>query len=584
LNAGTTHLVTTSLEETWPAEGRLLFLGPWRRAFDGRASARDASVVADPWPTLESQRRAYEESLDLFERLLPPLGVSLNSLHGTDFSPRFWRILIGPWLIRYVQVLKDRHARLASALRSHPDLLAGTLDPSDRIVPADTMAFVLLSLDDAYNLQLTSALIDRMGIPARVVRRGGLPDARGSTAAARRTPKDCAAAAVELAWRLTGAPVLFYASSEKSDALALSVLSGLKARQLRAPAFKEARTLPSSRRRGRLAEGFAPRSEFERLLADGLADDLPTCFVEFFPGLLASARRTLPSLPRAIVSANGWTYDETFKAAAALAAERGTRLIAVQHGGGYGLYGRIWQEYLERSCADSYWCWGWAELDGDPRLRDMPAPSLSFPPDDGAAGEGLLLVGTYQSRWRGGFQSQAQSEQFERHLDARAAFVRALPPALRARTRARLSPHDMGWEQAARLRAAAPEIAVEPVAGPLHERLRRAALAVFDHPATSFLEAFALDRPLLLFWDPAVWDERPAAKPLLDALRRARVLHDEPLSAAREAVTAMADPRGWWSRREAREAVGAFRKAFALGSADWRRRWAASLKAAASSK
>lgn len=565
-------LAVTALEQARPKDCELLFLGPWCRR-----QGETGEVLPDPWASLESRRRAYAECLALHDRLLPALSKGLGLFHSLELSPRAWRLLLSPWLIRYIQIIMDRHERLRRAFKDHPGLRTVKIRAAGRRIPADTYDFTVLSFEDPYNLQLMSGLLEAMGLPADEIDFDVPPAADLSSRVHRREAAGplfrAARGLAGLAVRARRWPLLLHGMPETA---ALTRDLAPSVWRLLTETFSPA----AGPRPGKEAlKTFVPATDFERILAAVLPAELPACFGSGLPALLDAAKAALPKPPRVLVSADGWTYDEFFKACAARSSDFGTRLVAVQHGGGYGQYGRIWQEVVEREVVDSYWTWGWSGLDGDSRLRSVPAPWLSFRIDDKTPGAGLILVGTYQPRWRYGFQSQAQAEQFGAYLDARNGFFTSLPEETRAASSVRLSPHDMGWDQAGRLHSAAPEVRQEFSAGPLHERLRGAALAVFDHPATSFLESMALDRPTLLFWNPTIWDERESAKPLLDGLRRARILHDRPESAAAEAVAALKDPRGWWARAEAREAAAAFRRHFCLTAPDWRLRWAESLRA-----
>jgi|CXWL01.1.fsa_nt_gi putative transferase (TIGR04331 family) len=462
--------------------------------------------------------------------LLAGLSERLNDIHGECRSPRYWRIVLGPWLMRFVQVARDRFQR-------------GALAPSGRTAPRDALEFIVrcygrdhsptpprravAKLALRIGAKRRSALTCDLGLPPRELLRLGL--------------------AGFSAWPLP-----------------------LKDVPLAVPSTDQAR-------RARL-RGLPANTEFEKAVARVLPDEFPWLHLEGRATHEASLTAAKLAAPAVLVSTDGWHFNEAFKTVAGSFAERGTRLVAVQHGGGYGLYARIWQEELERAIADSYWCWGWSGLESDKRLRDVPAPSLSVAPDSGAPGQGLLLVGTDQPRLRWGFQSQALGESFGRYLEDRDIFFSELG-GLRGQCSVRLSQDDMGWEQSSRLSSRFPEIKVETAAGPLHQRLRRCALTVIDHPATSLLEALALDRPTLMFWRPDVWDCRPSVAPLLDGLRRAGILFDEPLAAARAAAEAWHHPQVWWSRREVRAAVLAFRAQFAFSSPNWRKRWAQALKA-----
>ncbi|MEK7388071.1 MAG: LIC12162 family protein [Elusimicrobiota bacterium] len=578
------HLVTTALEDAQPESGPRILLGPWCRPYGRALSAAEdgAPMVEDPWREPQARQRAYDESLDLFERLLPVIANALNALHTASYSPRFWRIVVGPWLIRYVQIMKDRHERIRLALQSNPGLAATTLDPRDRITPGDTFAFAVLAIEDPYNFQIASTLLEKMGASCRPVRRAMAPteEFRSRIFSTRSAFKSALESATDRVLSMFDIPVALHDLGLGAiDVARISRLSRWKARPLRRRAFPRSATIAWRPPSLDVTAGFKPKDSFERILCECIGQDLPAAFVESFKPLIEAASACVPPGTDVIVSANGWTYDEVFKTSAGLAADTGVRLVGIQHGGGYGLYSRSWQEELERSCTDSYWCWGWSGLDGDRRLRDVPAPSLSVAGDDRSAGSGLLCVVNAQPRYPYGFQSQALAERCLEGIEDLASFLRELPDDIRRQSRLRVTPQDntWGWRQGERVSARFPDVGVEIADGPLHKRLRRSALTVIDHPATSLLEALSLDRPTLLFWRPEVWECRAAARPLLDGLRRAGVLFDEPRAAARAATLAWINPQVWWSRREVRAAVLAFRSQQAFSAENWRRRWATAI-------
>ena len=484
----------------------------------------------DPWENLADRRRAYEESLAAYETLLAGLSGRLNEIHSESRSLRYWGIVLGPWLMRFVQIARDRFQR-------------GPLARSGRAARRDALEFIVRVYGGTP--------------PVRRVKSSKAALAR-FIGATRRTALACD----------LGLPPLELIKLKLAGFTAWPL--PLKDNPLPAPPLDSAK-------RARLRE-LPANTEFEKAVAAILPDEFPWLHLEGRVEYEASVGASTLTAPAVLVSTDGWHFNEAFKTVAGTFAERGTRLVAVQHGGGYGLYERIWQEKLERASADSFWCWGWSGLDGDKRLRDVPAPSLSVASDNGAGGKGILLIANDQPRARWGFQSQALGEGFGVYLEDRALFLSELGE-LREQCAVRLSKNDMGWEQSAELAKRFPDVRLETADGPLHQRLRLSALTIVDHPATSLLEALALDRPTLMFWRPDVWDCRASVRPLLDGLRRAGVLFDEPRAAARAAAEAWFHPQVWWSRREVRAAVLAFRSQMAFSSPIWRKRWAHALKA-----
>ena len=44
----------------------------------------------------------------MYEKILKELSYELNKIHNKNFSLRAWRIIIGPWLNRFITVIFDR--------------------------------------------------------------------------------------------------------------------------------------------------------------------------------------------------------------------------------------------------------------------------------------------------------------------------------------------------------------------------------------------------------------------------------------------------------------------------------------------
>src|SRR6267378_294517 len=115
------HLVTTADERSWKFDRPVLFLGEWCRLYARRPvwSGMDA-VVAEPYGLQAGQKErdiAYIQALS--GQLLKELSDALNSFHNTRHSLRYWHILLGSWLQRYVAVAFNRYVTLEQALKHH---------------------------------------------------------------------------------------------------------------------------------------------------------------------------------------------------------------------------------------------------------------------------------------------------------------------------------------------------------------------------------------------------------------------------------------------------------------------------------
>src|SRR5690349_15105038 len=104
-------LATTALDEFWDKEKEILFLGPWctNTAKYSNWKPLQYQVLSSPWDDPATREKAFQELEGYTERMLPRLSSYLNQVHNTSYSERYWRILVGPWLLHYIHILFDRH-------------------------------------------------------------------------------------------------------------------------------------------------------------------------------------------------------------------------------------------------------------------------------------------------------------------------------------------------------------------------------------------------------------------------------------------------------------------------------------------
>lgn len=124
-------LGTMALSDFWERDREILFLGSWclrhdrRREWEGLRYA----VMPCPWEDRERFHHAAQYIDEYYERLLGDLTDVLNAAHDISRRQRYWRVLIGPWLLEYLHVLYDRYVRLTDALGRHPGLETIVIDP-----------------------------------------------------------------------------------------------------------------------------------------------------------------------------------------------------------------------------------------------------------------------------------------------------------------------------------------------------------------------------------------------------------------------------------------------------------------------
>ncbi len=575
-------LATTGLSEFWDKNDELLYLGQWCRLYERRADWEGlrGRVLPSPWEAAGVIERATEDIGKLHEELLRFLASFLNDRHRLQCSERYWRILLGPWLLGYTAAIVDHELHLDGALAAEPGLTTWIIDPRDRVTAKDTAHFAALQASDSFQLQLFSELTERRGLKTKVLR---LP--KPNVGVRRRSLKTALGASLATAARSVLPSDRIFSDLYGTR---LQLLSLMRVASLSpvGTAISTPDAAPSEDARAALSQ-FHGGAEHSAAAAALLPRHLPTLFLEGFPSFRQSVRARWPKLPRLLLTSVGWYGNETFKLLAAEAKEQGGRLVISQHGGGYGMHRYAVTEQHERAISDRYFTWGWNDH-RYPGAKIVPLPNPKFsgrPRRSSQRKRKWLLISTslYRYPYSAYLGNAPAAHHFEDQLEERARFLRALPAHVRGDLRVRLHHADLGWAHKKRLSDEFQWLEFDTDPKPWSSRSEQFDLLVVDHPQTSLLESIALDRPTLAFWDPGLWHMRPEVEGSLESLRRVQVLFDSPQAAASAVGEILQDASAWWLEPKRRAAVEAFRHEHARGSVDWLSQWKSALDGALSS-
>jgi putative transferase (TIGR04331 family) len=579
-------LATTALEEFWDTSGPIIFLGEWCCRFSRKEhwSGLGGNILESPWLERNENYRAGAYINQLYEQMLLQLTSALNAIHAQNYSERYWRIIVGPWLQLYLPIMYDRYIRLKNVLNQYPELITITLNRVEWKTPRDTLEFVEFCKDDIYNLQLFSRLLTLMGydFPTKRAKiQNVLPKCTTTRPAIKKRLATMLVKGLRAVNRVSkdGRAIICRGSY---FSWWVEIMLVIKTRGKVWPIIAEmtefSEVISDRIARDALARVLIASNGFERLLNTALAEDLPQCFLENFTAIGKTAKECYPAHPKAIFSAVAWHYDESFKQWAAACADSGVTLIGMQHGGNYGSIAFHPSENHETAITDQYFTWGWRKSATTSRITPSYASKLSGRTPLGADNgmEGLLFICTSAPRYL--FQFPVAPERFSDYLLWHKRFITAIHPGLLQAMRVRFHREDLGWDIADRWRAFYSGVTIERWDIPLRDSLKNCRLCVFDNLATTFLEALAANKPTILFWNPEINELLPEAQPFYDCLRETCILYDSPEDAARGVEAAYVDVETWWNMPVRQAARKSFCAQFARTSPSAVDEWAEEFK------
>lgn len=544
----------------------------------------------NPWDDRDAFYEAAQYCEQIQERLLKKLTHCLNDIHGVSKSVRYWRIILGPWLFHYLELVYDRYCHVNRMIENgHADRMV-IMSNKSRVTPRDIQDFYFWSIinDDYYSFLVSSQILEFYGYSEKINRYLEVePQDRRQTDLGLNfgNYKHKAIGLVERLTIFLGRKSLVQGQITFNEYRQIAKASKLKIGSILWQTFPSGLAAkadpdhPGRRKLNRLTGD----DEFERLVISTLARNFPSLYLEGY----APARKHVLGLagerpPKALCSVGGLINNEIGKFYAAELASAGSKILNVQHGGGYGMSLVNETENHERKISDVYFCWGWAVDKNDSRLKNVPGIKLA---KTNARNKGesnqlsdILLVGTAGPRYVHRFSSFPVGRQWLEYFENTFTFLDAIGMERFHKIIYRPYNYDYEWNIIELFEKRFQDLRIDDHSVSFSDRLKGARLVVNDHPGTCLLECFASNIPVLVFYDKKYWEMRKNAAPYFKKLEDAGILFYKAVDAAEQIKIIYGDIDNWWFSAARQDAVKAFQNHFAMTSSDWACQWTQIIK------
>ncbi len=546
-------LITTPISESWQEDVPVLFLGEWCKLFSEKLkwSKLDYQVVSYHWNDRVKLLNDYKYLNEVREIFLKLLVIELNQIHNVQKSVHYWRILIGPWLGVFLQILYDRWFMIDFALRNYAISEALIVDTSSADnVPFDMNSFQKMMISDSWNAVMYSeALQSHCNITLKKILID--PVCVNNIRYSSRFSKIKQSAVSFLTWlsgRVTERNDFFFLSTylpKKYELLLQFKLAQIPKFWISPSASKS--TLQADKRIFTLASS-ANETLFEIFAKKMVVKYLPTLYLEGYETILKSVKKfPWPATPKAIFTSNSFFEDEFFKVWAAEKVSNGTPLFIGQHGGNYGVSLFNFSEDHEVEISDNYLSWGW-EDENKKWIKPLFNLKMIHARQSWNPKGNLFVVTMALPRYSYHMYAIPISSQYLDYLQDQFRFVSALPNFLQREILVRVFPEDFGWSQEDRWKDCFPEINIDDGKTSMKIRVAQCRIYISTYNATTFLETLLLNVPTIIYWNPLFWELREGAIPYFDELRNVGILHDTPESAASKVSEVWHNVQGWWSQ------------------------------------
>lgn len=575
------ELVLTGHKDTWPVdEKHALFLGPHCFCFNVRHNFFEQNkfqIATSPWKDAQDILEAALYIDDLCDRLIPELSRIMNILYGVSYSEKFWNAYIILWLHNWLGVVYDRYRRLEYAGESFKErFVVKILDEYDPTVSDFQSFFSRTTESHYYNLLLMSDIINHARFDFLDSKKVCVfPEAavKNKELSFKSSFRKLLVSSKMTVWECLNS--FFTSSMFLGTIYGLSLMDRIYLQFSRDPAFlfKKKLSIPSRAIRvtrsslNKVHLEFEAKNRFEKIVEQMLLKHMPDIFLMFDKYYAV----IYPNIKTWVGFDIYTSQKKCFKIASIL--ERGGRWISSQHGGAYGQSMSFPLGKIEYQMAGEFITWGWEHKHiYNSNYRPLPSPMLSKLKKHAEKDDSIVFVGTAMSAYLYRLNNYLAPEQIIDYVEKKMVFLKHLKEGLLQKIKYRPYYYDYGIKETEQLVKMFPkkQFVTE---GRLADLFLRVKLAVIDHPCTSFLEALAMNTPVILYWDPAHFAPCKAAVPYFDKLRTVGILHDKPEAAAKKVNEIWPDVSSWWSNHDIQREKNEFCFQFARSSPNWRNEW-----------
>ena len=488
----------------------------------------------------------------------------LDEYHKAEKSPRYYDILLGDWVERYLHLIYVAIQQLAtgSAERNQQGEILKKVKVT---APTDTAEFFAShqSLPEVVLAVLQSVTFggaDSVDISESdvIVRNSSLPGRRDKIVSkllrlisVKRTPK-----------------ILFVKpfSGNLPNSWISTMFSWRKWASHDDLQFAySVRATVDSRWRSEKLLNFRTDAPLAEIANSMLTAFLPVCAVEAFSGVRTKVNRARPNRVGHLYSSQALWANFTFKLLAAEWCELGTKLHYHQHGGWYGLDESHVAENYESRVADFYYTWGWSR--GTSNTKPLSPVAIDLHPREKTF-DSLICFDQPKQIYR--LQYFPLPGTLQTMYEQTAEFVKTRESSNQLKIR--LFPGEFGKTQQKAITDATPK-AIFDGSMPIAEQYSASRIVIHNYVGTSWLETLGNNIPTICFYDVDAYRFREDAKELLEELVRVKILHLSGSSAAEHANSIDNDINLWWLSEEVQTARKNFAKEFANYSPEWKRTW-----------
>ena len=556
-------VITTALEQTWKTAGSIIFLGKWCNQYNNFEKLKEVNYkIADyHWDDRQKFLKDYEYLNNLNKKLLKKLVKELNKYHKNNYSERYWNIIIGPWLITFIQIVFERYENLNKLLNDHKtyETIVLKIDPN-KMIPENFEKFQRLIITDTWNHFIYSSILNFDSFEYKINKRyetfkneEKFEEYLKPKILSKRRKIYNFFLKIFNKIKVNEEVLISESYLGKIDEIRLCI----KLKTL--PRFDSTTYLSEneiSKNRNQIFLKNDCENIFEEFICNIIPQQLPKSFLEDFNIVkLESEKMNWPKKPKVIFTSHFMQKTLPSRYVAENIENLGSKLIHGQHGGVYGQYLFSSMQDYELAISDKYLSWGWTLPKTDKVIPFGILKNIDNIKYYRKSASTLLIVLRSQPKYTHKLNSYSGTNQIAKYYEDNINLCKKLNKnIIENKSILRFHSRKFGWNEDIMFKNEFPKIKIDNGYSKITELLKKSKLVLQTYIGTGYLETLASNFPTVVFANLNDCLINNETKEYLKILKKVNIFHDNFSSAAQFINDNWENIDNWWDNKETQEA------------------------------
>lgn len=546
-------LVTTPLRQTWN-DKKMIFLGQWCGNFKNfeNLNKDDYEIFEYHWDNREKLINDYHYINKLYQKILLSFRTMLNEYHDLNNSERYWKIIIGPWLITFLQIAHERFSNLELFFQKKKteDLQTIILQiKNNQLIPKTYEEFTRLMLSDTWNHHIYGMMIDsnQFNFPIKKLYKEFKNEEKYEEYLKKNFSyknKIYNSFSNFLEKIFSKQNILIsesYLGLKDEFLLAINYLS-LPRYSLGNTDFKN----KFINERHKIKIDFYGSNPFEKFIKENILHFMPRSYLEEF-SLIGKKVKDMKwaKNPKIIFTSHFMTKTLQSRYTADCLENNKSQLVIGQHGGVYGQYLFSSMQDFEIDVSDKYLSWGWNEKNKKiipfGIIKNLNKNKYNLKNNN------LLMILRSQSRYTHRLNSYSGTNQIKKYFDENIELCKKLnSKIIENNLLLRFHSRKFGWDEDKMFIKNLGNIKIDMGYTKISKLISSAKLVLHTYIGTGYLETLASNIPTIIFANTKECLLNKETLIDLNILKEANIYHEDHTSAANFINSNWNTISSWW--------------------------------------